>query len=133
MKDVDDFFLRFVDELMVSEVYECSAFCWSAALCYPYTGLNVNIEGICVLGSMLMSLRMHLIEVVCCADDVAVMYSASNIEKAVIDCVRKPHPIGVRFYRWIMPDIDSRSVTSTAKYAGLYLSSKLVLLWCCSL
>lgn len=76
--------------------------------------------GVACSGFMEMSRRIRRIHVVCCAVEVAVMYSASQVESAVIDCSMDYQHMGVLLYVRSMPEMDLRPFKSAAKSASVY-------------
>ena len=83
------------------------------------------LNGVGSCGSNSNSWKRCVIHVVCWAAAVAVMYSASHENNAVIDCFIEPQHMGVPLYRCTNPDMDFWLVTSAATSASLYVSRRL--------
>ena len=87
------------------------------------------MSGVGAFGSMCTSWIRRRIHVVCFAEEVAAIYSASQVDSVVIFCLRDPQQIGVPLYVCRVPDMDFRSTISAAKSASAYDTRRF---WGCS-
>ena len=71
-------------------------------------------------GNMCTSCSRRRIHVVCWAAEVAAIYSASQVDKAVMFCLRDPQHISVPLYVWRISEMDFWSMMSAAKSASAY-------------